>query len=70
MFLVERGELIAFSSGSYTATVRFAGSLASVVEGIPVSRALDSADLTAGRTVAVAVFDAAAPSDAMVVGVH
>ena len=61
MFLVERGELVAFDGGDYTATVRLAGSLATVVEAIPVSRAIDAAELTSGRRVAIAVFDAAHP---------
>lgn len=70
MFLVERGELVTFDSGAYLATVRLAGSLAAVLPGVPVSRAIDAAELTSGRRVAVAVFDASHPADAMVVGVH
>ena len=68
--MLERGVLVAFSSGSYTATVRFAGSLSSVVPSVPVSRGIASAELTPGRRVAVAIFDAGHPADAMVVGVH
>ncbi len=68
--MLERGVLLAFSSGSYTATVRFAGSLSSVVASVPVSRGIASAELTVGRRVAVAIFDAGHPVDAMVVGVH
>ena len=69
MFTVERGTLLAFSSGAYTATVPLAGSLSSVVTSLPVSRGIASAEMTPGRRVAVAVFDAANPLDAMVVGV-
>ena len=68
--MLERGTLLAFDSGAYTATVRYAGSLTTVVQGVPVSRAIPSAELVAGRRVAVALFDAGHPADAMVVGVY
>ena len=68
--MIERATLESFDSASYTATVRFAGSLTSVVTGVPVSRAIASGELTAGRRVAVALFDPGHPLDAMVVGVH
>ncbi|MDA0271169.1 MAG: hypothetical protein DWG83_01925 [Chloroflexi bacterium] len=70
MFVVESATVVAFDGTGYTATLRFAASLASVVAGVPVSRAIDGAEMTAGRRVAVAVFDATHPADAMVVGVH
>lgn len=69
MFIVERGELVDFAPGDYTATVRFAGSLSSVVPEVPVSRGIDAAELVTGRRVAVALFDLGTPTDAMVVGV-
>ena len=67
--MIERGVLLAFSSGTYTATVQLAGSLTSAVEDVPVSRAIASGDMVAGRRVALVLFDAANPLDAMVVGV-
>ena len=67
--MIERAVLVDFDAGSYTATVRLAGSLSSVVAGVPVSRAIDSAELTSGRRLAVATFGASNPADAMVVGV-
>jgi hypothetical protein len=67
--MLERGELLAFNSTSYVATVRYADSLSSVVTNVPVSRAIASAEIVVGRRVAVALFDAAQPVDAMVVGV-
>ncbi len=69
MFNMERGTLLAFDSGAYTATVQLAGSLTSAVEGVPVSRAIASGAMLTGRRVSVAIFDAANPLDAMVVGV-
>ena len=68
--VLERGTLLAFDGGAYTATVRYAGSISTVVSGVPVSRAIASAEMVTGRRVAVARFDAGHPADAMVVGVH
>ena len=70
MFSVERATLLSFSSGSYTATLQVAGSLSSSVAAVPVSRGIDSAEMVPGRRVAVAIFDAGNPVDAMVIGVH
>ncbi len=68
--MLERATLVAFDSAAWTASVRFAGSLSSVVTSVPVSRAIPAAQLTAGRRLAVAVFDAGNPVDAMVLGVR
>ena len=68
--MIERATLEAFDVSTHLATVRFAGSLTSVVAGVPVSRAIAAAELVAGRRVAVALFDPGHPLDAMVVGVH
>ena len=68
--MIERATLEAFDSATHLATVRFAGSLTSVVAGVPVSRAIAAAELVTGRRVAVALFDPGHPLDAMVVGVH
>lgn len=67
--MLERGELVAFDGTARTATVRFAASLSSVVAGVPVSRAIASVEMVAGRRVAVALFAPGDPVDAMVVGV-
>ncbi len=70
MFAMESATVVAFDAGGHTATLRFAGSLTSVVADVPVSRAIDGAEMVTGRRVAVAVFDAGHPQDTMVVGVH
>ena len=70
MFIVERATLLSFSSGTYTATLQIAGSLSASVASVPVSRGIDAGELVAGRRVAVAIFDAGNPVDAMVIGVH
>lgn len=67
--MVERGDLVAFNSTTYLATVRFAASLPGTVANVPVSRGIAAAQMVVGRRVAVAVFDPAQPVDAMVVGV-
>ena len=68
--MIERATLEAFDAATHLATVRFAGSLTSVVTGVPVSRAIPTSALVTGRRVAVALFDPGHPLDAMVVGVH
>jgi hypothetical protein len=68
--MLDRGILRAFDSGTYLATVQFSGSIATTVAGIPVSRAIASGEMTTGRIVAVALFNAGNPADSMVVGVY
>lgn len=68
--MIERATLETFDAATHLATVRFAGSLTSVVTGVPVSRAIPAGALVTGRRVAVALFDPGHPLDAMVVGVH
>ena len=68
--MLERATLVSFDRSTYTATLRFAGSLSSLVASVPVSRGIPAARLTAGRRLAVAIFDAGNPVDAMVLGVH
>ena len=67
--MLARGTLLAFNSTTFVATVRYADSLTSVVANVPVSRGIASAQMVVGRRVAVALFDASQPLDAMVVGV-
>jgi hypothetical protein len=66
---IRRGTLKSFNSGAYTATVQMAGSLATWLQGIPVARNIPSAEMVAGRTCAVILFDAANPQDAVVAAV-
>ena len=68
--MLERGTLVAFDAGAYEAIVRYAGSISAVVDGVPVSRGIAAAELTAGRRVAVMLFDAGHPADAMIVSLH
>jgi hypothetical protein len=66
---MRRGVLHAFDSGTYTATVEIAGSIAVWLSGVPVSRNIASSELTAGRNVALLQFDATNPVDAVVAAV-
>jgi hypothetical protein len=63
-----RGTLKSFDSGTWTASVQLAGSISNYVT-VPVSRAIDSAELVAGRSVAVLMFDASNPDDAVLTAV-
>jgi len=66
---VRQGVLKAFDSVNWLATVQVAGSLAQWLRGVPVSRSIAAAEMTAGRKVAVAMFDATNPADAVVFAV-
>ncbi len=67
---VRRGVVKAFDSGSYRATVQVAGSLSVWLEGLPVARNIEAADMVAGRSCAVIFFDEANPQDAVLVAVY
>jgi hypothetical protein len=66
---IQSGILKAFDSGTYTATVQLTGSLAQWLRTVPVSRGIASGEMTAGRKVAVALFDPTNPADAVVLAV-
>ena len=66
---IKRGILRAFDSGSYTATVQVAGSIAGVLPGVAVARNIAAAELTTGRHVALLQFDASNPDDMVVCAV-
>lgn len=51
--MVVKGTLKAFDSATYKATVQVDGSIATFLTGVPVSRAIPSAEMIADRTVAV-----------------
>ena len=66
---IRRGVLRAFDSASYTATVEVAGSIATWLAGVAVSRNIGSSELVAGRHVALLFFDPSNPDDAVVCAV-
>jgi hypothetical protein len=66
---IRRGVLRAFDSGSYTATVEVAGSIATWLSGVAVARNIDASEMTAGRSVALLQFDPSNPDDMVVCAV-
>ena len=66
---IKRGVLRAFNAGSYKATVEVAGSIATWLPGIAVARNIDSAELIAGRSVALLLFEPSNPDDIVVCAV-
>ena len=66
---IRRGALKSFDSGSYTATIQMAGSLATWLEGVPVARNIPAAEMVAGRTCAVLLLDQGNRLDAVVAAV-
>jgi len=67
---LKKAELRSFNSGNYTATVRLASSYKVYLEDVAVARNLPSAEMTAGRKVAVVFFDENSPKEAVVVAVY
>lgn len=67
---LKKAELRSFNSGSYTATVRIAGSYKVYLEDVPVARNLPSAEMVTGRKVAVILFDENNPKEAVVAAVY
>jgi hypothetical protein len=68
--IVRKGTVKGFDSGSYTATVQVAGSLAVWLEDVPVARNIDAAEMVVGRRCALIFFSESDPRDALVVGVY
>jgi hypothetical protein len=66
---MKRGILQAFDSDDYVATVAMSGSLSVWLDSVPVSRAIPSGEMVAGRRVAVLFFDPSNPKDAVVCAV-
>ncbi len=67
---MRKGTVKGFDSGSYTATVQVAGSLAVWLSDVPVARNIDAAEMVAGRNCALIFFSESDPRDALVVGVY
>lgn len=67
---LRKAVLKSFNSGNYTATVQLTGSHKAYLEAITVARNLPSAEMTAGRKVAVVFFDEHNAGDAVVIAVY
>ncbi len=66
---LKKGILKSFNSSNYTAVVQLAGSYKVYLEDIAVARNLPSAEMLAGRKLAVIFFDEHNPKEAVVVAV-
>ena len=67
---LKKGVLKSFNSGAYTATVQLASSYKVYLEDVVVARNLPSAEMIAGRKVAVIFFDERNVKEAVVVAVY
>lgn len=67
---LKKAILRSFNSGNYTAVVQLVGSYKVYLEDIAVGRNLPSAEMIAGRKVAVLFFDEYNPKEAVVVTVY
>ena len=67
---LRKGVLKSFNSGAYTATVQLASSYKVYLEDVTVARNLPSAEMIAGRKVAVVFFDEHNAKEAVVVAVY
>jgi len=67
---LKKGVLKSFNSGAYTATVQLASSYKVYLEDVIVARNLPSAEMIAGRKVAVIFFDERNAKEAVVVAVY
>jgi len=67
---LRKGILRSFNSGNYTATVQLVGSYKVYLEDIAVARNLPTAEMTAGRKVAVIFFDENSPREAVVIAIY
>jgi hypothetical protein len=68
--IIKKAILKSWYSGSYTATIQIAGSAKAYLEGVPVARNIPSAEMVAGRKVAVLFWDKTNAADAEIIGVY
>jgi hypothetical protein len=67
---IKKAELKSFNAANYTATIRLSSGYKAYLEDITVARNLASAEMTAGRKVAVIFFDENNPKEAVVAAVY
>ncbi len=67
---LRKGVLKSFNSGDYTATVQLASSYKVYLESVVVARNIPAAEMTAGRKVAVILFDEHNAREAVVVAAY
>ena len=67
--MIKRGTLKSFDSGTYKATIQVQGSLSTWLTDIPTSRAIATAEMVAGRSVAILFLEPSNPLQAVVIAV-
>ncbi len=67
--LIMPATLKSFNSGTYKARITLTGSLQMSLDNVPVSRAIPSGEMVAGRKVALVLLDETKATDAVVVAV-
>jgi len=67
---LKKAVLKSFDSGNYTATVQLSGSYKVYLEDVTVARNLPEGEMTAGRKVALVLFDEHNPKEAVLVAVY
>jgi len=67
---LRKGVLKSFNSGDYTATVQLASSYKVYLEGVTVARNIPASEMTAGRKVAVILFNEHNSREAVVAAVY
>ena len=68
--MIRKGILRAWDSGTYKATVELVGSERIMLEKVPVSRGIPTAEMVVGRKLVVTLLNPSDPRDAVVVGVY
>ena len=68
--VIKKALLKVWNSSSYTATIQIAGSSKAYLEGVNVARNIDSAEMVAGRDVAVLFWDKSNTTDAVIIAVY
>lgn len=68
--LIKKAILKAWYAGSYTATIQISGTGKTYLEGIPAARNIPSAEMLAGRKVAVLFWEGSNAGDAVIIGVY
>ena len=67
---IHKAAVRSFDATTHTAAVQITGSLATLLDGVPVARNIPAAEVTTGRQCAVLFFDTANPADAVVLAVY
>ncbi len=68
--ILKKAILKTWYSATYTATIQITGSAKAYLEGVAVARNLPSAEMVAGRKVAVLFWDKNNPVDAVIIAVY